>query len=167
MSAVPDASPDAPPPMPAAAGMAATSEYGPYRLASHFQPIYSLTHHRAVGHEALLRATTLATGAPVPPMELFAGAESDDARIALDRAALLQHLAAYAGRQANEWLFLNMHPRSLADPSGPSIRQIDDTLARHGLRPGQVVIEVLESTLPDDADFDHRVDELRELGCLV
>jgi hypothetical protein len=30
-----------------------------------------------------------------------------------------------------------------------------------------VVIEVLESTLPDDADFDHRVDELRELGCLV
>ena len=167
MSAVPDASPDAPPPMPAAAGMAATSEYGPYRLASHFQPIYSLTHHRAVGHEALLRATTLATGAPVPPMELFAGAESDDARIALDRAALLQHLAAYAGRDANEWLFLNMHPRSLADPSGPSIRQIDDTLARHGLRPGQVVIEVLESSLPDDADFDHRVDELRELGCLV
>ena len=167
MSAVPDASPAAPPPMPAAAGMAATSEYGPYRLASHFQPIYSLTHHRAVGHEALLRATTLATGAPVPPMELFAGAESDDARIALDRAALLQHLAAYAGRDANEWLFLNMHPRSLADPSGPSIRQIDDTLARHGLRPGQVVIEVLESSLPDDADFDHRVDELRELGCLV
>ena len=167
MSAVPDASPDAPPPMPAAAGMAATSEYGSYRLASHFQPIYSLTHHRAVGHEALLRATTLATGAPVPPMELFAGAESDDARIALDRAALLQHLAAYAGRDANEWLFLNMHPRSLADPSGPSIRQIDDTLARHGLRPGQVVIEVLESSLPDDADFDHRVDELRELGCLV
>ena len=167
MSAVPDASPDAPPPMPAATGMATTSEYGPYRLASHFQPIYSLTHHRVVGHEALLRATTLATGAPVPPMALFAGAESDDARIALDRAALLQHLAAYAGRDANEWLFLNMHPRSLADPSGPSIRQIDDTLARHGLRPGQVVIEVLESTLPDDADFDHRIDELRELGCLV
>ena len=167
MSAVPDASPDAPPPMPAAAGMAATSEYGPYRLTSHFQPIYSLTHHRAVGHEALLRATTLATGAAVPPMELFAGAASDEARIALDRAALLQHLAAYAGRDANEWLFLNMHPRSLADPSGPSIRQIDDTLARHGLRPGQVVIEVLESSLPDDADFDHRVDELRELGCLV
>ncbi|HEY9028181.1 MAG TPA: EAL domain-containing protein, partial [Burkholderiaceae bacterium] len=35
------------------------------------------------------------------------------------------------------------------------------------LRPGQVVIEVLESTLPDDADFDRRIDELRELGCLV
>ena len=26
---------------------------------------------------------------------------------------------------------------------------------------------MLESTLPDDADFDRRIDELRELGCLV
>jgi hypothetical protein len=28
-------------------------------------------------------------------------------------------------------------------------------------------VEVLESTLPDDAGFDRRIDELRELGCLV
>ena len=165
MTAATDTIPDAPPP--AVAGVVATSEYQGYRLASHFQPIYSLTHHRAVGHEALLRATSLATGAPVAPMDLFAGAQGDDARVSLDRAALLQHLAAYAGRDANEWLFLNMHPRSLACPSGLSIREIGDAFARHGLRPEQVVIEVLESTLPDDADFDHRIDELRELGCLV
>jgi len=165
MTAATDTIPDAPPP--AVAGVVASSEYQGYRLASHFQPIYSLTHHRAVGHEALLRATSLATGAPVAPMDLFAGAQGDDARVSLDRAALLQHLAAYAGRDANEWLFLNMHPRSLACPSGLSIREIGDAFARHGLRPEQVVIEVLESTLPDDADFDHRIDELRELGCLV
>ena len=165
MTAATDTIPDAPPP--AVAGVVASSEYQGYRLASHFQPIYSLTHHRAVGHEALLRATSLATGAPVAPMDLFAGAQGDDARVSLDRTALLQHLAAYAGRDANEWLFLNMHPRSLACPSGLSIREIGDAFARHGLRPEQVVIEVLESTLPDDADFDHRIDELRELGCLV
>jgi hypothetical protein len=29
---------------------------GRYRLATHFQPIYSLAHRRCVGHEALLRA---------------------------------------------------------------------------------------------------------------
>ena len=165
MTAASDPSPDAP--LPATAGVVATSDYRDYRLASHFQPIYSLTHHRAVGHEALLRATSLATGAPVPPMDLFGSVESDDARVSLDRAALLQHLAAYAGRNANEWLFLNMHPRSLASPSGLSIREIGDALARNGLRPGQVVIEVLESTLPDDAGFDQRIEELRELGCLV
>jgi EAL domain-containing protein (putative c-di-GMP-specific phosphodiesterase class I) len=169
-----DSLPDAPPPAgarvtapPPAGGPLVTSDYLGYRLASHFQPIYSLTHHRAVGHEALLRATSRTTGAPVQPMDLFACFEGDAARVSLDRAALLQHLAAYAGKEANEWLFLNVHPRSLASPVGPGIHQIADTLAAHGLRPEQVVIEVLESTLPDDADFDRRIDELRELGCLV
>ena len=153
---------------PVAAGITpVTSDYLGYRLASHFQPIYSLTHHRAVGHEALLRATSAATAAPVPPMELFARFDDDDARVSLDRAALLQHMAAYAGKHANEWLFLNVHPRSLVSARGPGIREIADTLAAHGLRPEQVVIEVLESTLPDDAGFDRRIDELRELGCLV
>ena len=175
MTAATDSRLDAPPPAGAeataspAAGSASpvTSDYLGYRLASHFQPIYSLTHHRAIGHEALLRATDAATGAPVAPMVLFAGAEGDDARVSLDRAALLQHLAAYAGKEANEWLFLNVHPRSLASPAGPSIREIGDALAAHGLRPEQVVIEVLESTLPDAPDFDRRIDDLRELGCLV
>ena len=152
---------------PARVAPAVTSDYLGYRLASHFQPIYSLTHHRAVGHEALLRAANASTGAAVPPMELFAGVDGDAARVSLDRAALLQHLAAYAGRDADEWLFLNVHPRSLVSPVGPTVREIADTLAAHGLRPAQVVIEVLESTLPDDADFDRRIDELRELGCLV
>jgi len=151
----------------AAHAAAVTSEHSGYRLASHFQPIYSLTHHRAVGHEALLRATLPDTGMGIPPMDLFARFEGDDARIGLDRASLLQHLAAYGGKDANEWLFLNVHPRSLVSPSGPAIGQIADALDAHGLRPGQVVIEVLESTLPDDAGFDRRIDELRELGCLV
>jgi EAL domain-containing protein (putative c-di-GMP-specific phosphodiesterase class I) len=151
----------------AGAGFPVTSDYLGYRLASHFQPIYSLTHHRAIGHEALLRATSTATGAPVSPLDLFAGVDDDDARVSLDRAALLQHLAAYAGKSANEWLFLNVHPRSLVSPVGPPIRELGDALSAQGLRPEQVVIEVLESTLPDDAGFDRRIDELRELGCLV
>jgi len=174
MTAATDPIPDAPPHdrvvavSPAVRGAAAvTSDYEGFRLASHFQPIYSLTHHRAVGHEALLRATSLATGAPVAPLDLFASFEGDDARVALDHAAVAQHLAAYARKDADEWLFLNVHPRSLVAPDGPGIFQLGDALAEHGLRPGQVVVEVLESTLPDDPGFDRRIDELRELGCLV
>ena len=174
MTAATDSSPDVPPPAGARAAAApvggsplVTTDYLGYRLASHFQPIYSLTHHRAVGHEALLRATSIASGVPVPPLELFASVDGDDARLSLDCASLLQHLAAYAGKDADEWLFLNVHPRSLASPVGPGIGEIAAALSARGLRPEQVVIEVLESTLPDDADFDRRVDELRELGCLV
>jgi EAL domain-containing protein (putative c-di-GMP-specific phosphodiesterase class I) len=172
MTAALESSFDAPPPVaatPTAPGPAArmTSDYLGYRLASHFQPIYSLTHHRTIGHEALLRATSVATGAAVSPTDLFAGADGDHARVGLDRAALLQHLSAYARREADEWLFLNVHPRSLVAPDGPGIRAIADALAAHGLRPEQVVVEVLESSLPDDPGFDRRIDELRELGCLV
>lgn len=170
MPVLPDPIPDAPSQSKVgalASATSATSDYAGYRLASHFQPIYSLTHHRAVGHEALLRATSLANGAPVAPLELFASVDGDEARVSLDRASLLQHLAAYAGKGANEWLFLNVHPRSLASAAGPGIREIADALAAHGMRPEQVVIEVLESSLPDDADFDRRIDALRELGCLV
>jgi EAL domain-containing protein (putative c-di-GMP-specific phosphodiesterase class I) len=146
---------------------AITSDYQAFRLASHYQPIYSLTHHRVVGHEALLRATTIATGAPVPPLDLFAGVADDDERVNLDRASLRQHLHSYAGKDTNEWLFLNVHPRSLVAASGPTIAEIEHAFTERGLRPEQVVIEVLESTLPDDGGFDRRIEELRELGCLV
>jgi EAL domain-containing protein (putative c-di-GMP-specific phosphodiesterase class I) len=157
---------DPPPELPPPGDHALTSGYQGYRLASHFQPIYSLTHHRPVGHEALLRASSVATGAPVSPVALFAQAAGDEARVSLDHAALLQHLAAYAGKEANEWLFLNVHPRSLV-AAGSGVRRIAEALTAHGVRPEQVVIEVLETTLPDDADFDRRIEELRELGCLV
>ena len=175
MNAVPQPTPDVPPipgAGPAAApadGRAAsrTSDYLGDRLASHFQPIFSLTHHRAIGHEALLRATELSSGAARAPMELFASADGDAGRVALDRAALMQHLAAYTGGGSNEWLFLNVHPRSLASAHGASTDDVARALAMHGLRPEQVVIEVLESSLPDDEDFDRRIEELRTLGCLV
>jgi len=171
MNAVPSPPHDATPPTGAgtALGLAShtTTEHRGFRLASHFQPIFSLTHHRAVGHEALLRPTAIDSGAVLAPMALFASADSDEARMALDRAALRQHLAAYARRDADEWLFLNMHPRTLVSPAGTGITELADALAAHDLRPGQVVIEVLESTLPDDPDFDRRIEQLRELGCLV
>ena len=72
MTAVFDPIPAAPAPSGAAAVVPApagvTSDYLGYRLASQFQPIYSLTHHRAIGHEALLRAARIDTGAAVPPL---------------------------------------------------------------------------------------------------
>ncbi|MFL6629416.1 MAG: EAL domain-containing protein [Vitreoscilla sp.] len=176
MNAALESKPDAPSPPPGAGPVASTADgvasgrttaYEDWRLASHFQPIFSLTHHRTIGHEALLRATELATGAAVAPMDVFARVDGEAARVALDHAALLQHLGAYARREADEWLFLNLHPRSLVAPGGAGVRELADALAAHDLRPGQVVIEVLESSLPDDPGFDRRIEELRELGCLV
>ena len=146
---------------------AEVSEWQGYRLSSHFQPIYSLTHHRVVGHEALLRASHPATGTVVAPPLLFEQCTDDDARVHLDRVAVMQHLRAHRGGAPQEWLFLNVHPRSIASPLGATLPEVERSLAAHGLRPEQVVIEVLESTLPDDAAFDRRIEALRSLGCLV
>ena len=137
------------------------------RLGSHFQPIYSLTHNRVVGHEALLRATDLASRAAVPPLDVFARCAGVDALVRLDRAARVQHLAAYAAGDANQWLFLNALPASFTAGGSWNADDAAHDFARHGLRPEQVVIEVLEASLPDDPGFDRRIGELRELGCLV
>jgi EAL domain-containing protein (putative c-di-GMP-specific phosphodiesterase class I) len=166
----PDPKPGPPPPArPAEAAPAAgpASEHRGFRLRSHFQPIYSLTHHRLIGHEALLRAEELATGAAVAPHALFDACADDAARVDLDRAAVLQHLRAHAAGPHPEWLFLNVHPRTLGAPLADRLDEIAAAFAAHGLRPEQVVIEVLESSLPDDAAFDRRLEALRGLGCLV
>jgi EAL domain-containing protein (putative c-di-GMP-specific phosphodiesterase class I) len=137
------------------------------RLGSHFQPIYSLTHHRVVGHEALLRATDAATGAGVPPLEVFARCTNVEQLVALDRAGRVQHLRAYAGGGPSQWLFLNALPASFTAGGGWNAEDSAHDFAAHGVRPEQVVIEVLEASLPDDPGFDRRIGELRELGCLV
>ena len=136
-------------------------------LGSHFQPIYSLTHHRVVGHEALLRARDAASGAAVPPLEVFARCIGADELVGLDRAARVQHLAAYTGAAADQWLFLNALPASFTAGGGWNAVDAAHDFAQYGLRPEQVVIEVLEASLPDDPGFDRRIGELRELGCLV
>src|SRR5882724_5370995 len=88
------------------------------RLGSHFQPIYSLTHHRVVGHEALLRARDTQTDAAVPPLEVFARCADVDALVRLDRAARVQHLGAYASGAPGQWLFLNALPASFTAGGG-------------------------------------------------
>jgi len=137
------------------------------RLASHFQPIYSLTHNRVVGHEALLRARDSATDQAIAPLDLFARCADGDELIRLDRAARRQHLVAHTGTAADQWLFLNALPSSFSSRGSWNAEDTARDLARHGLRPEQVVIEVLEASLPNDPDFDRHVGQLRALGCLV
>jgi len=137
------------------------------RLGSHFQPIYSLTHHRAVGHEALLRATDVATGAAVPPLDVFGRCTDVEQLVRLDRAARAQHLAAWGRGDPGQWLFLNALPVSFTAGGSWRPDEAARDLAAHGLAPERVVIEVLEASLPDDPHFDRHINELRELGCLV
>lgn len=121
-----------------------------YRLFSHFQPIYSFSHRRLVGHEALLRAR-LSNGQGVPPLDVFANCPDDHAMATCDRLSRLVHLSNYAAqkRQA-EWLFLNIHPNvfhRLAEGDGQGyLRNICD---HFGITGKSLVLEILESASTD------------------
>ena len=81
-------------------------------------------------------------------------------RAALDRHARALHVAHYARLGlANSWLFLNADAEGfLLD--GEAVENFPGWLAAHGLRPDQVVLEVLEHRIDD---LDTLVAALRQL----
>jgi len=175
-----DGAPSAPAPAPAAAAPAEpgaavpaererpwTAAHGGYTLTSHFQPIVGLSHGRVVGHEALLRARD-AEGRAASPARFFSVVDPNEL-LWRDRLARTVHTANYARRAPpDQWLFLNLHPQVLAQPHASKIDQfISRTAARFGLAPHQLVLEVLEAAVRDDADFDAAVALVREQGALI
>lgn len=139
-----------------------------YRLFSHFQPIYSLAHRRAVGHEALLRAQD-GQGQGVPPARLLGGHRAIGELLHVDRLCRLVHAHNFVQQAPQDhWLFLNVHPQVFLSGPAHGTPQYMAHLARHlGLQPHQLVLEVTEDVLGEDAGFDGAVALAREMGCLL
>lgn len=137
------------------------------QLASHFKPVFSLTHRRLVGHEALVRGAPTDGGQSVSPKELFGRCANVAQASCLDRAARRQHLEAYRHADQTRWLFLNALPSAIAERGHWSADVTARDLEHHGLRPDRVVVEVVEDSLPSDACFEGGIEELRALGCLI
>lgn len=137
----------------------------PCRLHSHFQTILSLAHGRAVGVEGLLRSSC--AGQSVPPALLFQRAAVAGLTAELDRHAVELHLRAFGAQQRGDlWLFLNMLPEVALD--FPSRRhEFEASLHAYGLRPQQLVIEILESEALDMGRLAATVVALKQMGCLV
>jgi len=142
----------------------ATARFGAWRLGSHFQPIVSLSHQRVIGCEGLLRASDLA-GNPVAPLAVLAAAQGGGELVALDRVARLLHVLNRPPG-ADQWLFLNVHPEVFVDAIAKSSFMVD-LLAHQRLAAGDVVVEVLEDAIRDEARFAETVDRLREEGFLI
>lgn len=138
------------------------------RLSSHFQPIYSLSHMRVVGHEALLRAHD-AQGRFVPPLQVFDSCTSERALAWCDSLSRLMHLANFTAVQpASQWLFLNAHPgvfQRLASYDGKAY--MESIYQHFRMAPEQMVIEVLESEFTDNDAFEAALGIVRAQGCLI
>ncbi|MFM0347787.1 EAL domain-containing protein [Paraburkholderia sp. RL17-347-BIC-D] len=117
---------------------------GDLTLSSAFQPIFSFSHHRPIGYEALLRACDSACD-EVEPLKVLNRPTERGYWKNLDRGVQLLHASNFARiGNSQQRLFLNAHPDSFI-VSGAYRRLIADTLSRLQLTPDRIVLEVLET----------------------
>jgi EAL domain-containing protein (putative c-di-GMP-specific phosphodiesterase class I) len=146
-------------------GGVAQGVFAGLRIASNFQPIFSLAHQRVVGFEGLMRAASETSFQA--PLDVLARARDDDAVIRLDRLCRAVHLRNFVRHDtANAWLFLNVNPRVIAQ-GGFLESRFGEELERVGVPPSRVVIEILETALIDDSPLIEAARHYREMGCLI
>ncbi|MCG5077358.1 EAL domain-containing protein [Paraburkholderia tagetis] len=122
-----------------------SAQHGELTLTSVFQPVFSLSHMRAIGYEGFLRAHD-ALDRPISPLDVFGEAARVGGVLQVDRLAQALHLENFALLGAErEWLFLNVHPGTLIDPYHAATLLAN--LQRLDLPPRRVVLEVLD--VPD------------------
>ncbi len=142
--------------------------WGGILLSSHFQPIYSLSHTRVVGHEALLRARNV-QGESVAPPEVFQACRGEAELARCDSLSRTVHVANFSASLPQEqWLFLNVHPdvfHLLCRGEGDgSLRQL---IQHFNIAGEKLVLEVLEGAVRDPQAFEESIDAARRHGCLI
>jgi EAL domain-containing protein (putative c-di-GMP-specific phosphodiesterase class I) len=134
-------------------------------LHSVFHPIYSASHGQAMGVEALVRGCNEG-GSAVPPPEMIRRAQMLGVMDEWDQAVRLMHLHNLSLVQTTSKLFLNITPGgTLADGFHPE--RFAESLRAYGMLPDQVVFELLETSVQDEARLAQAVALYRNLGCAV
>lgn len=140
-------------------------DYREHVLFSAFQPIYSISHRRPVGHEALIRATH--GSRQVNPEALLTIPASGPENLSLDRLCRGLHMRSYARQQTDGgWLFLNLNSECLVTER-PDSGFMQRLFAETGIEPHQVVIEILESEIQDREYLRQLINHFRGMGCLI
>ncbi len=143
-----------------------STRYKEFGLKSAFQPIISIPHRRTVGYEALVRPTNKASY-KISPAALFDCADNAAEALELDRICRNLHAHNFGFQNHHEkWLFLNLDShlisKNLADPSF-----MLTILKAAGVKPNQVVIEILESHIDDRAYLVSFIKNLKQQGFLI
>ena len=146
-------------------GDARSIVYGDLTLFSAFQPIFSLSHMRAAGYEAVLRAHD-GLDRSVSPLDVCGRAARLGDLLALDRLALGLHLENFGHLHCErEWLFIHIHSTALTDQwQGAALLS---EMRRAGLAPQRVVLQVLEQRDADLKKMAAGIRFFRQSGFLV
>ncbi len=140
-------------------------QLGPgFEIRSAFQPIYSVAHSAAIGHEALLRGD--GPRGPMGAGDIIASLSHQWSAAQIDEACARLHLSTFS-RQAREgWLFLNVSPDVLSDRTTAQ-RMFGSWLRESGVGRGRVVVEIVEKEARSEQELACAIEGIRDAGCLV
>jgi len=143
-----------------------TADFRGLTLRTALQPIYSISHKRTVGYEALIRAFDNDDVA-VLPLHLFELPSCDAENLLLDRLCRYLHIRNYSSlKDQMNWLFLNVSPRVVTSGSQAD-SFFGQLLAKTGLPPHRIVMEIVEQPTDDAERLRDTVAYYRKLGCLT
>lgn len=128
----------------------AVGHFDELRLHSAFQPLLRAATMRPVAYEALLRARE-SSGEAISPALAFAYPATSDDIVYFDRLCRMVHVVNFVRQAApRECLFLNVDGRQLMTVDGGTHGSAFETLLTYcGLKPAQVVLEIVESRIDD------------------
>ena len=132
-------------------------------IVVHLQPIVDLATLTVEGHEALVRWQHPERGL-LGPGAFLALAEETGAIVPMGWW-ILEQACESAMRWPDGEVAVNLAARQLLDPG--AVTTVAAILARTGIEPRRVVLEITESVLLDAEAIGHRLQQLRALGVLL
>ena len=121
------------------------------QLALHYQPVVDLDTRALTGYEVLLRWHHPDHGI-LGPDRFLAAAEASGLIVAIG-SRVVELACSTLGRLPADpplTIAVNLSPRELAQPD--LITRLDSAIARHGIDPSRLCLEITESALLDDGD---------------
>jgi EAL domain-containing protein (putative c-di-GMP-specific phosphodiesterase class I) len=113
-----------------------------------YQPIVDLTSGRVIGFEGLIRPTPESGFAD--PSSMFVAAETVGRTVELDTACVEAVVSGARTMSPDQLLTINISPRTAEAPQF-SAEALLMVLARNGIDPGRVVVELTERETVDDS----------------
>jgi EAL domain-containing protein (putative c-di-GMP-specific phosphodiesterase class I) len=134
----------------------------------HYQPIMSLRDETVSHYEALVRLADNPGGQLVAPGRFLPAAERYGLIREIDRMVLAQVCTLLAGEPGERGMRIAINCSSLSITDGEMLTQIEGRLARAGVDPARLVIEVTETAaISDMARAQAFCAGVQALGCAV